>query len=383
MKNIKLHAIILALIIVSELIGTHTLKFGIGRIVLLPMLYALLLGILTTPKFLNLSGKKEMLDASSLVGVTLMLLMARYGTLVGPTLPKILAASPALILQEFGNLGTVLLGVPVAVYLGLKRETIGAAHSIAREPNVALIGEKFGLDSSEGRGVMGVYIAGTVFGTIFFGLMASVAASVLPIHPYALAMASGVGSASMMTAAVGSLVAMYPDMADQLAGGFKAQLEGIEIYRGQARRGQPRKQRIIKGNDRQIARNGDAPECAEPLQRHREDVVADDDSGRAILPLDERVQRGVLHIQRLHLDAVLRVKRKPRRRHGSLIAALAVCRKHIGVVAAQIGDAAMSQLNQMLRCFLSGEKIVVVDIDRLIGIRIGFADQHINLLCVV
>lgn len=38
MKNIKLHAIILALIIVSELIGTHTLKFGIGRIVLLPML---------------------------------------------------------------------------------------------------------------------------------------------------------------------------------------------------------------------------------------------------------------------------------------------------------------------------------------------------------
>lgn len=230
MKNIKLHAIILALIIVSELIGTHTLKFGIGHIVLLPMLYALLLGILTTPKFLNLSGRKEMLDASSLVGVTLMLLMARYGTLVGPTLPKILAASPALILQEFGNLGTVLLGVPVAVYLGLKRETIGAAHSIAREPNVALIGEKFGLDSSEGRGVMGVYIAGTVFGTIFFGLMASVAASVLPIHPYALAMASGVGSASMMTAAVGSLAAMYPNMADQLAafGAASNMLSGLD-----------------------------------------------------------------------------------------------------------------------------------------------------------
>lgn len=230
MKNIKLHAIILALIIVSELIGTHTLKLGIGRIVLLPMLYALLLGILTTPKFLNLSGKKEMLDASSLIGVTLMLLMARYGTLVGPTLPKILAASPALILQEFGNLGTVLVGVPVAVYLGLKRETIGAAHSIAREPNVALIGEKFGLDSSEGRGVMGVYIAGTVFGTIFFGLMASVAASTLPIHPYALAMASGVGSASMMTAAVGSLCAMYPEMTDQLAafGAASNMLSGLD-----------------------------------------------------------------------------------------------------------------------------------------------------------
>lgn len=77
---------------------------------------------------------------------------------------------------------------------------------------------------------MGVYIAGTVFGTIFFGLMASVAASVTPLHPYALAMASGVGSASMMTAAVGSLAAMYPEMADQLAafGAASNMLSGLD-----------------------------------------------------------------------------------------------------------------------------------------------------------
>lgn len=93
MKNLKLHAIILALVVIAELIGTHTINIGIGRIVLLPMLFALLLGILTTPKFLKLSGPREMTDASSLIGVTLMLLMARYGTLVGPTLPKIVAAS--------------------------------------------------------------------------------------------------------------------------------------------------------------------------------------------------------------------------------------------------------------------------------------------------
>ncbi len=230
MTNIKLHAIVLALIIVSELIGAHTIKIGVGTIVLLPMLYALLIGIFTTPKFLNLSGNKEINDASALLGVTLMLLMARYGTLVGPTLPKIIAASPALILQEFGNLGTVFIGVPVAVMLGLKRETIGAAHSIAREPNVALIGERYGLDSTEGRGVMSVYIAGTVFGTIFFGLMASIAASALPFHPYSLAMAAGVGSASMMTAAVGSLSAMYPDMTEQLAafGAASNMLSGLD-----------------------------------------------------------------------------------------------------------------------------------------------------------
>lgn len=230
MKNIKLHLIVLILVIVAEKIGNIAISVGVGKIVLLPMMYALLMGVLTAPRFTKISSMKEINKASSLLGVTLMLLMARYGTLVGPSLPKILAASPALILQEFGNLGTIFIGVPLAVFLGLKRESVGAAHSIAREPNVALIGERFGLDGPEGRGVMGVYICGTVIGTIFFGLMASLAAAYLPIHPYALAMAAGVGSASMMTAAVGSLSAMYPHMADQLAafGAASNMLSGLD-----------------------------------------------------------------------------------------------------------------------------------------------------------
>ena len=230
MKNLRLHLTVLILIVVAEFIGNIVITVGIGKIVLLPMMYALIMGILTAPRFTKISTDKEIQVASSLLGVTLMLLMAKYGTLVGPSLPKILAASPALILQEFGNLGTILLGIPVAVFIGLKREAIGAAHSIAREPNVALIGERYGLNSAEGRGVMGVYICGTVVGTIFFGLMAGIAAAYLPFHPYALAMAAGVGSASMMTAAVGSLSAMYPQMADQLAafGAASNMLSGLD-----------------------------------------------------------------------------------------------------------------------------------------------------------
>ena len=230
MKNLRLHLTVLILIVVAEFIGNIVITVGIGKIVLLPMMYALIMGILTAPRFTKISTDKEIRVASSLLGVTLMLLMAKYGTLVGPSLPKILAASPALILQEFGNLGTILLGIPVAVFIGLKREAIGAAHSVAREPNVALIGERYGLNSAEGRGVMGVYICGTVVGTIFFGLMASIAAAYLPFHPYALAMAAGVGSASMMTAAVGSLSAMYPQMADQLAafGAASNMLSGLD-----------------------------------------------------------------------------------------------------------------------------------------------------------
>lgn len=230
MKNFKLHTIVLILVVIAEFIGTKKFTVGVGTIVLLPMLYAMVLGVITTFKSIKISKEKEMVDAGALVGVTLMLLMARYGTLIGPTLPKIISAGPALILQELGNIGTVLLGVPLAVALGLKREAIGGAHSIAREPNVALIGDKFGLDSPEGQGVLGVYITGTVFGTIFIGLMASILAAYTPLHPYALAMAAGVGSGSMMTAGVGSLSAMFPDMADMIAafGATSNMLSGLD-----------------------------------------------------------------------------------------------------------------------------------------------------------
>lgn len=230
MKNIKLHVIVLILIVIAELIGTISFQVGPGKIVLVPMLYALILGILLTLKFVKVAKQKDMEDATSLVSLTLLLLMARYGTLVGPTLDQIIAASPALILQELGNLGTLFIGVPIAVLLGLKRETIGGAHSIAREPNVALIGDRYGLDSPEGRGVMGVYICGTVFGAIFIALLTTFCAGYLPFHPFSLAMAAGVGSASMMTASVGTLSSMFPDIAQQIQafGAASNMLSGLD-----------------------------------------------------------------------------------------------------------------------------------------------------------
>lgn len=101
MKNIKVHAIVLALIIIAEMIGNVSFKIGVGTIVLLPMLYALIMGIFMAPKFLKVVNQKDMLDASSLIGITLMLLMARYGT------PG--RANPA---QDFGRFtGADLTGI--------------------------------------------------------------------------------------------------------------------------------------------------------------------------------------------------------------------------------------------------------------------------------
>lgn len=53
-------------------------------------------------------------------------------------------AGPALLLQEIGNPGTIFFALPLALLLSLKREAIGATHSINRETNLALITDMYG-----------------------------------------------------------------------------------------------------------------------------------------------------------------------------------------------------------------------------------------------
>lgn len=216
LRNWKIHALALVILVIAELIGNISFKIGPAAVVLVPMLYAFVIGALCGVfKLVNMDDMKQ---TSSLVGVTFFLLMARYGTLVGPNFWKVVHSAPALLLQEFGNLGTILFGVPVAVALGLGRATVGAAFSIARESSLALVGERYGMDSPEGVGVMGVYVTGTLFGTLFCGLMSSVIASTFSwFSPESLAMACGTGSASMMTASVAPLVQMFPDKKDTIS----------------------------------------------------------------------------------------------------------------------------------------------------------------------
>lgn len=217
LKNVKVHLLTLLLTVLCEFLGTKIVKMPIGSIAFFPMLYALLLGfVIGLPRFKVLKLQDQE-DASFLINISVMLLIARYGTLVGPNFFKIINSGLALILQELGNLGTAVCAIPIAVWLGLKREAIGAGHSIGREGNIALISEIYGLSSPEGRGIMGVYICGTVFGSIFFGLMASLVASWNVLSVESLAMAAGTGSASMATATIGALQALHPDKAELIA----------------------------------------------------------------------------------------------------------------------------------------------------------------------
>lgn len=205
---------VLIIVIISELIGINSFSVGIATVTLLPMLFAVIFGILVTPSILGkvIPQLKKLVDedvvefAAPMVMITLLPLGVKYGTLVGPNVVKIIQAGPAFILQEFGNVATIFVALPIALLLGLKREAVGASVSICREVTLGIMGDKYGIDSPEGTGTLGTYLVGTVLGTIFFGLLGSFSLAT-GLHPLALAMASGMGSGSMMTAASSSLAA--------------------------------------------------------------------------------------------------------------------------------------------------------------------------------
>ena len=141
-----------------------------------------------------------------------MLLMTKIGLGIGPNLHIIMNSGWALILQELGHfLGTIVLGLPIALLVGMRREAIGACYSIDREANVAIIIDRYGFHSPEGRGVMGMYICGTLFGAMWISVLAGMIAQLGWFHPIALAMGAGIGSASMMAAATGSIIAVHPE----------------------------------------------------------------------------------------------------------------------------------------------------------------------------
>ncbi|MGI6204808.1 MAG: DUF3100 domain-containing protein [Anaerovoracaceae bacterium] len=216
-KNWYFFIIVLIVVMISEKINIITIPVGIGSIMFLPLLYAMviMLGLYLIKPF-KLVGKAQEGISGALVVTGISVFIAKVSVVSGVALQQVIEAGPALLLQELGNLGTIFVALPVALLLGFKREAVGMTHSIAREPNVGIIATKYGLDSPEGEGVITIYVVGTLIGTIFMGLLASLLASGTGLHPLSLAMATGVGSGSMMAAASAPLVEMFPKMADEI-----------------------------------------------------------------------------------------------------------------------------------------------------------------------
>ena len=211
----KIHLLALILTLVAEFIGTQSFSLGPLAFSLFPMLYVLIFGaILGIAKAIP---KQMMEEASPYITISVMMLTAKTGASIGPNLVALFQSGPALILQEFGNLGTALLALPIAILvLRMDRSAVGCTFSISRETSIAIVADRYGLDSPEGVGVMGGYITGTVLGTLFYGIMVSFLCSLNIFHPYSLAMACGTGSASMMSASLAAVVTAHPEMEQTL-----------------------------------------------------------------------------------------------------------------------------------------------------------------------
>lgn len=180
----------------------------------MPLLYAMIMGLgLYLWKPIKFVSSRQAKVAEGAMLLFIGPLIAKLAVSSGQSINVIIQVGPALLLQELGNLGTIFFALPIALLLGFKRETIGMTSSICREPNLGIIMDKYGFNSSETRGVLAVFVIGTMIGTIFISFLSSISASLIPYHPYAFAMASGVGSASMNAAALAPLLHMFPELA--------------------------------------------------------------------------------------------------------------------------------------------------------------------------
>ncbi|MFT4266541.1 MAG: DUF3100 domain-containing protein [Xenophilus sp.] len=219
----KLLVVALIIVAISEWIGVAKFKLGPGDVVLLPMVWALLLaalwGILQgrLPNVARIETATQGY-ANSLLNAGLSVLVVKLCLTVGGSFDVVMKAGWALIFQEFGHaVGTLALGLPIALILGLKREAVGATFSVGREGSLIIIGQRYGMASPEGRGVLAEYVTGTVVGALFIATLAGFLASLGIFDPRSLAMGAGVGSASLMAAALGAVAAHSPaEMLPQL-----------------------------------------------------------------------------------------------------------------------------------------------------------------------
>ena len=81
---------------------------------------------------------------------------------------------------------------------------------------MAVMANKYSMDSEEMKGFMIVYLFGIVLGTVFMSLIVNILSYIIPLHPYAYAIGCGIGSTSMNVAGVSALCVMYPGISNQL-----------------------------------------------------------------------------------------------------------------------------------------------------------------------
>ncbi|MBO6123783.1 MAG: DUF3100 domain-containing protein [Methanobrevibacter sp.] len=217
-KDYGLHLTVLVLVVIAELIGPIKIQLTSSvEVSIMPLLYTMVLGLVFyLAKPIKWIQRKQSRVAEGAMMLFIGILIAKLAVSSGQSMHLLFEMGPALLLQELGHLATILIALPVALLLGFKREAIGMTNSIGREPEVAVVVDKYGFNSPESRGIFALFIVGTIIGTVFISFLTSISVSLIPFHPFAFAMASGVGSASMNAASLGPTLAAFPGLETQI-----------------------------------------------------------------------------------------------------------------------------------------------------------------------
>lgn len=147
----------LILCIIAELIGPLQFKVMGVDVKILTMIWVIIMGILLSPSLLGkvipplkkVIGHAEISRAPYLLSLTLYPLGIMFGISAGPKVGIVLQAGPALLLQELGNLATMLIALPLGLLIGLGRSAVGGTSSLCRDTALGIIGDKYGLESRE------------------------------------------------------------------------------------------------------------------------------------------------------------------------------------------------------------------------------------------
>lgn len=113
----KIYLVALVFAVVASAIGQISIPLGPGTLILFPIFYSLILGILSGPSVAKIFKTPQVKAASKLVIVAICPFIAKLGINAGASLDTVISAGPALFAHAVGDVLTILIAVPVALPL--------------------------------------------------------------------------------------------------------------------------------------------------------------------------------------------------------------------------------------------------------------------------
>ena len=151
LKNWKIHFMALILAVIAEWIGVEK---DIGRcpgvLLFLPMLYAMILGAFISWPKIKVLKESETKHATEVLGLLTLLLVTKLGIVIGAIAGENCRCRVCLVrtgIGAFSRHGNSRFCQSPSLWAWAANPS-GATFSIDREPNIAIIAEKYGLNST-------------------------------------------------------------------------------------------------------------------------------------------------------------------------------------------------------------------------------------------